>query len=266
MQAYPILNSLEKSYQSKKYSDLTNYLDGLRDNSTKDLHYSSMNIIDREIIDGYYEFKVEIEQNTRDETNTNISSVDRYFVSILRFENKIIHYRIEEKIYEQNLSEKWIEKFKLIKEKTDSSAYSDLENSYLEIYGAKLRFGDIFVDNVLYGSHCGFGGQDPVYREQLNYFIQNKAKKDLQNWLVSATPELQLYAIDGILTLSKKGVRFKDETYALIEVIANKEGNVNTCSGCTHWKTTIKSEVEILLKKHDLSDQTSIRKATFQRN
>ncbi|MFT5819353.1 MAG: hypothetical protein ACI8ZM_000576 [Crocinitomix sp.] len=266
LQAHPILDGLEKSYQSRKYSDLTTYLDGLLDNFSKEITYKSRIDIDREIIDCYYEFKIEIEQNTAHKENAGTYSVDRYIVRIIRLHNTIIHFQIEEKIYVQKGPNEWVQEFKLIKEKADSVSYQKLETSYFVVYNSDLNFADLFEDKIVYGSHCGYAGQDPIYREQLNLYIQKRDKKELQKWLVSATAELQLYAIDGILNLSKKGIRFKDKTYALIEIIANKEGTVNSCAGCTHWNTTIKSEVENLLKKHGLLDLNSIRRANFSQD
>jgi hypothetical protein len=107
----------------------------------------------------------------------------------------------------------------------------------------------------VFGSNCGIGGQDPKYREELNVLIENKDKKALLKWLSSATAELQLYAIDGILALSKKGVRFKAETYELIKFISQKEGNVYTCSGCIHWDRPIKEIVKNIFVKYDFIEE-----------
>ena len=262
-EAHPILDGLETSYQSKKYSDLSDYIDGLLEQSTKKNIFSFKSIIDREITSGYHEFKIEISQSVADEEATGVYNVDYYFVSIIRLKNTIIHYSIEEKIYEQDSTGKWKKKYQLVKADIDSIGYHNLENTYFDIYNSALNFDELFTDSILYGSRCGIGGQNPEYREKLNLIIRNKDKKELKKWLVNATAELQLYAIDGILTLSKKGVRFKNDTYELIGIIIKKEGYVNTCSGCIRMKRTIKDEVSLLFEKHGLSEKNSIRKAIF---
>ncbi len=263
LEAHPILEGLETSYQSKKYSDLSTYLDGLLDQSTNKNIFKTQRMIEREIIPGYHEYKAEISQSTADKEVAGVYDVDYYYVSIIRFENTIIHYCIEEKVYVKNSSEKWVKMYQLVRANIDSSAYRVLENSYFNTYNSALNFNELFTDSILYGSHCGIGGQDPEYREKLNLLIKNKDKKELKKWLVSATAEKQLYAIDGILTLSKKGVRFTNDIYELIGIIIKKEGYVNTCSGCIHMKHTIKDEVSLLFDKHGLSMKNSIRKAIF---
>ncbi len=255
VQAHPILDGLEKSYQSKKHSHLMTYLEGLRDQSTDDVEYGYSTKIHREIVAGYIESKYEIKQSTLNKGIGRSWIVDRFKISIINLENKIVFYRIDEVKYLENLIGNMVQTPILIKQSKVIERYQYFEKSFLNTYGAPLNFDDLFVDNIVYGSICGFGGQDPKYREELNLFIEKKDKIALLKWLSSATTELQIYAIDGILSLSKKGVRFKAETYETIKLISQKEGDVYTCSGCTHWNRPIKEIVRTIFVKYDFIEE-----------
>ena len=249
-----ILDGLEKSYQSNKHNDLKEYLDGLRDQSTKKIQYRSQNLINREICSDYFESKYELEQSTLKEGTTGSYSVDRFTIRLIHLKNKILYYRIEEIKHEKNLIDKWVKVPHLVKEKRNTRAYENLEKTYLTIYPDSLNFEDLFVNNIAYGSNCGIGGQDPEYRKKLNLLIEKKDKKTLLKWLSCATTELQLYAIEGILDLSRKGIRFKDDSYDLIKRISKKKGDVYTCSGCTHWNRPIHETVKAIFVMYGFRD------------
>jgi hypothetical protein len=251
VKAHPILKGLEKSFESQKYADLQTYLDGLQDQSTVEIEYQYSTAIYREVVTGYFESKYEIEQRTLNEGSDRSWSVDRFFISVIHKGNAIIIYRIYENFQTKNLVDEWIQTPKLIKELKDSAQIKYFENAFVNMYGAPLNFDDLFVDDIVYGSNCGFGGGDPKYRQELNLIIQKKDKKTLLKWLTSATAEVQLYAIDGILELSTKGLRFKADTYDLIKIISQKEGDVYTCSGCIHWNRPIQETAKAIFVKHD---------------
>lgn len=62
-------------------------------------------------------------------------------------------------------------------------------------------------------------------------------------WLKSANTEKQLYAIKGLKILAKTGYSTTDEENNLIKLVRQKEGIVNTCSGCIYSSDSIKNIV-----------------------
>ena len=69
---------------------------------------------------------------------------------------------------------------------------------------------------------------------KLEKLIKSKDSKNLVKWLKSTVPEIQLYAIDGILTLKKQGIVFNKDVLKLVDVISKKKGEVYTCNRCIY--------------------------------
>lgn len=122
--------------------------------------------------------------------------------------------------------------------------------TYLYTYRIDLHFEELFEEEIVYGTRCGFAGSEPRYREKVNQLIASQDTFTLIQWLKSATVEIQLYAIDGILTLKKQDVYFEPWVLQLIETIGKKQGTAYTCSGCNHWNQPISEIVEQIKASH----------------
>ena len=55
------------------------------------------------------------------------------------------------------------------------------------MYKTELNFKGLFQTNIVYGSHCGSDGVNPIYETKLKKLIKEKDIGTLIKWLKSST-------------------------------------------------------------------------------
>ena len=85
----------------------------------------------------------------------------------------------------------------------------------------------------MYGDFCGLGGLKLPHKKELEKFISNNDKESITKLLKSGTVELQLFGIEGVCKLERKGIKFNESIYRIIDLIKNKNGCAIVCLGCT---------------------------------
>ncbi|AFM04730.1 hypothetical protein Fleli_2358 [Bernardetia litoralis DSM 6794] len=239
-----LISSFCKDFNYKKIERGFNKLQNKTTNKRK---YVWQTDLEREIINDFFEQIIEFRVEIQEEENPAVYSVYTNKISLIKTKDgRIAFYKIN-RLENVKINEEWREQ-NVVLQKDSSSLLKKLQADFKKTYDRKLDFDELFETQIVYGSHCGFAGMEPKYRIKMNKLVELKDSTTLIKWLKSATIEIQLYAIDGILNLKKNGLKFDTSTLELIELIENKEGEAYTCSGCTHWNRPINEIIEKIKK------------------
>jgi hypothetical protein len=177
----------------------------------------------------YQECVVDIDESFPDKDDSAISTVERYRINILTTSKEIIYYDFSEKV---NRTASWNDfSLNVLDSFRNENLLTELNKNYLEHYKTSLNRNELFIDTCIYGRSCNLG-QTPELREQLNTFIENKDLTKINIWLTSQIAEKQVYAIDALYQLKKKGYKFSTEQIRLIKLISGKRDYINICRGC----------------------------------
>jgi hypothetical protein len=166
-------------------------------------------ILDRQIVDNYFEYSY------------GIRNVPGYKICILSNGNKIIYSKL-------------IAGGKNKHEEKDAAGMKEFTKAYEAFFQSKVKVTDFFTDSVYYGSRCGFTAMDPPMRKKLTALVDAGNSKELHKWLQSPLTEKQLYAVDGFISLEKKGYAPTDLEKKLIAFIKTKKGEARVCGATEH--------------------------------
>ena len=97
--------------------------------------------------------------------------------------------------------------------------------------------------DYVYGSYCGIAGQHPAKRIEAEKLIAAKDLVALSGWLNGPNLVLQTYAAEAFIRMSGT-MEISDKDMARVDVIRNKENEINTCRGCIYDNMTIKECLE----------------------
>ncbi|MCB9263349.1 MAG: hypothetical protein H6607_13335 [Flavobacteriales bacterium] len=223
------------------YQKLVDKLIDFKAKSTDKIEYEWYTVLEREIIPRYSEQLIEFKKYVKDAKEPHIESVYEFSVKLIKTsEGNIIFYNVLKG--ERSLKKESTEMLAVFKTKFDS------------IYHSPLNFDELFVTNIRFGKKCGINGIDPDHRLKMEKLVTSKDTATLIKWLKSATAEIQLYALEGILTLESQGMIFDQKVQNIVELIKNKQGTAFTCGGCIHYNDSISHLVE------DINIKTEIDK------
>jgi len=207
---------------------------------------SNDNMPQKEIIDGYM---VEIIKHFK--KNLNIkngeSTISKFKIKIIHQKNEIAFYELY-KIKSVKKNDKWINKDCLISMKVNKKSYNELLKKYRNSYDIELNIDRLFNNSFIYGESCGIVGKDPIYRLEMNQIIETNDKEKLLDWLKSPVTELQLYAMEAVYKMEKKGMIFTSKVYSMIQLIEKKKGRIKVCSGCHYGYEDISKKVATIKK------------------
>jgi hypothetical protein len=108
----------------------------------------------------------------------------------------------------------------------------------------KTEFINQITGLIIYGFGCSNGGgyYSPEAIKMIKYVRKNKYKK-LSNWLKEINPELQVYAIEGLMMLANRGIKIKPNDALIIQHLKDRNSKINYCSGCAYGLTTTIEDV-----------------------
>lgn len=248
--------------QNFDYSELERVLTDLKTNSPK--RYELNTKLDRELVNGFFEQFIELKVHDSRYWGSESPVAFKYEIRLIRKKDgQLAYYKIIR--FDEKEDGESIECSRIISEivvkEVSNNTLEDLKVSFQKVYGVQLNFQALFESTIEYGSMCGFGGSPPEYRVKQNKLVKAMEKDSLISWLKSPVAEIQLYAIDGILTLKKSGIKFSKRVLKLIDIIEKKEGNANSCSGCFSENTTITALVQEIKAYREPKTQRRKRKS-----
>jgi len=235
--------------QNFNYQEIESGLNDFQKKTTEKIKYKWHTELERELTDDFFEQIIEFKKEVQDEENPAVHTIYTHKIKFIRKQDgKVLYYKVVQ-IKNVKSNGKWIPS-EIVLHEDSNNELEQLKTDFQKIYNAPINFDALFKTEIVYGSECGFGGKEPEYRIKMNELVKSKDTKTLINWLKSATVEIQLYAIEGILTLKKAGVNFDKNILDLIDIISKKEGSAYTCSGCIHLNQPISETVERIKKEH----------------
>jgi len=218
-------------------------LNGFHKKSTEKVKYKWHTELKREIVNDFFEQIIEFEKAVRNPENSAIHTIYTHKIKLIKKkEGEIAYYKVI-KLKNVKSNGEWVPTEIVLKENSNNK-FEQMKTDYQNAYSQSLNFDELFETEIVYGNHCGYAGMEPEYRVKMNELVESKDTATLVQWLKSATVEVQLYAIDGILTLKKEGLDFDKSVLDLIDLIEKKEGSAYTCSGCIHWNQPISETIK----------------------
>ncbi len=229
--------------------ELEKGLNELQEQSTEEVKYKWLCTVNREIVDGYFEQVFELTKSVKHPEKEGTSTLYFNKVKLVSKDTSIIYFQITE---QQAVKEdgRWVPFDQYLAHDADLQEFDKLKITYIYTYRIDLDMEALFEREIVYGTRCGYAGSEPLYRQKVNQLISTQDLQALIQWLKSPQVEIQLYAIDGILTLKEQGVYVEPWVLGLIETIGKKQGTAYTCSGCNHWNQPISEIVEQIKASH----------------
>ncbi|WP_139959916.1 hypothetical protein [Flavicella sediminum] len=171
------------------------------------------------------------------------SSVYTYRVRLITTKTEITFYELTEKKYKKTQGN-WEPYYEIIDIFKDEVAYENFRKEFKTIFSTEINEEELFTTDFVYGTSCGIAGMNPRGRININKLIDKKDKSGVLEWLKSTITEKQIYAIDALYQLKNYGIELTNEELKIVEFISNKDGNIETCSGCSFYDRVIKDVTE----------------------
>ena len=235
------MSEIKRLLTDRDFRSFKPYIDAGYSNPPKSNVSARWKIL-RDILPGYKEGVVEIEENLPANDGTGGNRIYNYSINLLIHGKEIFYYTLKLRKYNKIDEDTWEPYYSQLDSFNTSKKYADFENSFREAYKANLIQADLF-QIVVFGDGCGISVTPPKHQQILDTYLQNKDAKSILVWLQSANTEKQLYALKGLKFLTISGYRPTLEQVRLIQLISQKEGTVNVCSGCIFYSDTIKNVI-----------------------
>ncbi|NRD21225.1 hypothetical protein HNV08_14295 [Winogradskyella eckloniae] len=171
------------------------------------------------------------------------SSVYTYRVRIITTNTEIVFYELTEK-KNKKVKGKWEPYFEIIDTFKDEVDYANFKKEFKTIFLTEINEEELFTTDFVYGSNCGIAGMNPSGRININKLIDKKDKSGIIEWLKSTITEKQIYAIDALYQLKNCGIVLTEDELKMVEFVSNKDGSIETCSGCSFYGRGIKEVTE----------------------
>jgi hypothetical protein len=213
--------------KGKEITALTDYLYARNDSG----NFRSVDVrwkVRREILPGHEEeaFVINVFRND------GSSRWDNYSLELLSAGKYIFYYKFTATKFTDTTGDDWKSYDVLLDSFTDVAAYERFEKSFIKAFGVSINKAEMFVDDIVYGDLCGYGGGAPHYRYLLDSLLQKRDSKTILSWLRSPNTEKQLYGLQGAAILDRLGYKVSADDERIIKIIRQKKGFVYTCGGC----------------------------------
>jgi hypothetical protein len=228
----PIQDRVDSALLTKDFVSFKNFSDNLSKSEKGIQCYWEFL---RELVSGYNEGIFYFEKD-------GFSSVSTFRITMLTTDSTIISFELSEQLYRKIKDDESEPYFEIKDQYKNDSLFALLQSSFKAVFGTELKESELFNESVVYGGHCGYGGIERPEMQELDKMVMKKDRKGLDEWLQSANVEKQVYAVDGLSQLKRKGELITPEEMRMIHAIKNKKGEIRTCSGCIYGNKKI-SEV-----------------------
>ena len=223
------MSEIKKLLHEKNFQSFKPYIDSGYSNPRKS-NLTARWIILREVLPGFQEGIVEVEENVPADDNTGGNWIYTYHINLLSDDKEIFYYSFNKKNSNEN---NWEDYFDPVDTFKSANKFNEFEAAFLKTYNAQLVKADLF-QKIVYGGACGIAGIPTQYQQKLDSLLRVKNIQSIRLWLKSANTEKQLYALMGLKALSRNGYKLTSEDTRLIKLINQKKGMVNTCGGCIY--------------------------------
>ncbi len=196
----------------------------------------------REIIPGFEERIMYAEKIIPNPDNPNVQSIRMFRIRLLTHKDVIIYYDFSEE-KNKKVNDEWKPYYELIQSYQNKTEINALKLQFQASFHTRLNDRELFIKDFVYGSHCGATGENPEGRNMVDTLVKRKDKASLVKCLQSTNAEMQLYGFDGLTQLQKSGVVISEREQKMMNIVATKKGQVNTCSGCSYMNSSIQEEI-----------------------
>jgi hypothetical protein len=108
---------------------------------------------------------------------------------------------------------------------------------------SRTEFTNQLTGLIDFGFACGWGGHKPPKAAEMVGFVHNRKYRELSNWLKGINPELQAYAIVGLMALRDSGIKIEPNDELIIYHLAERNSTINSCAGCAYGMSTTIEDV-----------------------
>lgn len=204
---------------------------------------------EREVLDGFVTEIISLTEKSIISRNPITTKVNSFQFELLRVEDSINYIRIVKA--PNNIIDTKEEENKEVLHFRASKNFKFFENEFEKFYSSEVNLESIFNTNTTYGTKgCGFIPIPTKERVKFNTIIEKKDSAQIIEWAKSGNVELQLYGIEGIYELTKRGVSFDSSIYYLIKQLESRKGFVSYCENCIYRKKEIRNIIPLINAKY----------------
>lgn len=226
------IDTVKTLLKERKFSKVMSFL-RLKD-SVKGSYLEYYETLNRDIVIGYKEIKIDVEESTPTEEK-NTYSVYPYTMNLIVKGDSIVYCKLI------NLDIVGLP-LRVLKYKSGREL-RQLRRNFKKIYGKRLKLKKLFQgfkEGYEYGKKCGRSYKETIFRVKLIHAVENSDVKTLRKWTSSTITEVQVYGVEGLFQLKQKGFIPSTQDIKRVNAIKNKEGELYTCRGCIGTLTSIK--------------------------
>ena len=235
-----VQNDVKKVLETKDFVQFKKLTISLNDRKKNiSVHWKSI----RDLTYNYKEGIFFFEESVPIKDKPGNSHVYTYRVRIITTNTEIVFYELAEE-KNKKVKGKWEPYFKIIDTYKDEVDYANFKKEFETIFLTKINEEELFTTDFVYGSNCGIAGMNPSGRININKLIDKKDKSGILEWLKSTITEKQIYAIDALYQLKNCGIELTENELKMVEFVSNKDGSIETCSGCSFYGRGIKEVTE----------------------
>jgi hypothetical protein len=230
-----IINDIIHALNAKQVSTLIRYIE-----AEKHSNFIRCETL-REVVGTNREgvFKVEMVRKP-----DSVGNVDNFTINLLADKDNIFFYELRKWIFKRKDNGTYYSYPVTVDTYKELGAYQQFEKLFAKTYRSSLDTNDLFQTSIVYGSSCGIAATPTEYQQKLITILQKRDLATLSTWLRSPNIEKQLYAIKGLYKLQGSGdYQITSEEKKIIDAIANKNGEAQTCSGCIYSSESISNLV-----------------------
>ncbi|WP_433991491.1 hypothetical protein U8527_21315 [Kordia algicida OT-1] len=214
----------------KNFSEFENfYKNELLNESSPRIYTFMLRDITHHTQEGIFVF----EKYETDPKNPSIASVTTYRVRLLTYQQNIIFYELSKKL-NKRIGGNWEPYYDIIAHYKNYTAYREFQHDFKNIFQTNLNEKELFELRYIYGEKCSIVGIDPIEKTKMKAWVKKGNKTKIRNWLTATNTEKQLYAFEGLLQLKKAGISLTKQEEKMMNFVANKNGMVQTCAGCSY--------------------------------
>lgn len=237
---------LKKCFYYKSLTQFKTLKEKLRSEGTEEkIEFRQFN----DIIPGYQGGTIIIGQSSFIFLNPHIS------LNVICHHDSIIYYSFNKKdINPEDTSFIWRTFGKINPTYVNPAACNLLNIEFKKIFETDFTM-NAFFEFHQFGSLCGPDGELPEMDSIVN-FVKKINRPGIDQWLCSSNTTIQLYGLFALYLAEKKGLKINPREKQWKEVISEKNGIIETCSGCWSEGKTIK---EIVAGFKDMGYQSKMK-------
>lgn len=234
--------AIAKVLSTKDNVTIQKYLGNIGNNEIKNISFRQ-DVITRDIVQGFTEQMYYIREWVEQTEDTLGKYVYDFTIVLIATDKDIVEciFTLERNKLVNGEWEPYQDS--LLTYKNDS-LFSILNKQFTNDFAAPLNYASLYDQKTTYGSSCGYSGNKPALRRQLDTLVNNNERAAILKLLQSGNTETQIYGVQGFKELKEKGIEPTKTELQIIKNVLNKKGIIRTCSGCIY----------LTMYKQDLND------------